>query len=69
MLIYIGIYILILLFLIADFSLENQKNKVLNILAIIMVLFIGLRGDSGADSPVYIDFLIIIQILSGTGKE
>ena len=56
MLIYIGIYILILLFLIADFSLENQKNKVLNILAIIMVLFIGLRGDSGADSPVYIDF-------------
>ena len=44
MLIYIGIYILILLFLIADFSLENQKNKALNLLAIIMVLFIGLRG-------------------------
>lgn len=56
MFIYIGIYILILLFLIADFALIKQKNKVIGLLAVILVTFIGLRGNSGADSQNYIDF-------------
>lgn len=56
MLIYIIIYFLILLFLVADFAKESQKQKALHVLGILMVLFVGLRGNSGADSPVYIDF-------------
>lgn len=56
MLIYIGIYLLILLFLVADFAKEGQKHKALHVLGVLLVLFVGLRGSSGADSPVYIDF-------------
>lgn len=56
MFVYIGIYILILFLTIADFALEKQKNKVINLLAVILIAFIGLRGESGADSQNYIDF-------------
>lgn len=56
MFVYIGIYILILFLTIADFALEKQKNKAINLLAVILIAFIGLRGESGADSQNYIDF-------------
>ena len=56
MTIYIIIYIVILSFLICDFSKQKQKNISLNILSCILIIFIGFRGESVADSLNYINF-------------
>ncbi|WP_462366986.1 EpsG family protein [Phocaeicola coprophilus] len=56
MIIYIIIYICLLLFSIADFSIVSQKKKVLYFIGVAMILFIGCRRESGADSINYINF-------------
>ena len=56
MIIYIIIYICLLLFSIADFSIVSQKKKVLYFIGLAMILFIGCRRESGADSINYINF-------------
>lgn len=56
MYIYPLIYTLLSLILFTDFCKANQRNIILSIIVIFMILFIGLRGESGADSATYIDF-------------
>ena len=56
MYIYPLIYVLLSLVLFTDFCKVNQRNTILSGIAICMILFIGLRGESGVDSINYIDF-------------
>lgn len=56
MYIYPLIYILLSLILFTDFCKVNQRNTILSSIAICMILFIGLRGESGVDSANYIYF-------------
>lgn len=68
MYIYPLIYVLLSLVLFTDFCKVNQRNTILSGIAICMILFIGLRGESGVDSINYIDFFKIILIHFGIGK-
>ena len=54
--IYIFVYILIVLFSIFDFSIKSQKKKGILLLCSILIIFIGFRNESGADSLNYINY-------------
>ena len=56
MTIYIILYILLLYSAIADFSKKKQRNVILLIWSVILVLFIGFRGTTGTDTGTYISF-------------
>lgn len=56
MYIYVFIYALLSLILFTDFCKKDQRNIILSTIAVCMVIFIGLRGESGTDSINYIDF-------------
>lgn len=56
MTIYIILYILLLCSAIADFSIKKQRNIILLVWSVILVLFIGFRGTTGADTGNYINF-------------
>lgn len=56
MTIYIILYLLLLTSAIADFSKKKQRNFVLLIWSIILILFIGFRGTTGTDTGTYISF-------------
>lgn len=54
--VYIFFYCFILILLLSDFCIKRQRNIALAILGTIVILFVGLRGETGADSQNYIDF-------------
>lgn len=56
MYIYPLIWALLSTLLFADFCKIHQRNFILSIIAVCMVLFIGLRGENGVDSINYIEF-------------
>lgn len=56
MFIYIFILLILIILSFTDFSKTNQRNGVLLFISVVMVIFIGFRGESGADSCNYIDF-------------
>lgn len=56
MTIYIILYVLLLCSSIADFSIKRQRDIVLMVWAVILVLFIGFRGTTGTDTGTYISF-------------
>lgn len=55
MIIYIIVYLILILSCIGDFSKLNQRNFLLHCIACFMIIFIGFRRESGADSIIYID--------------
>lgn len=54
--IYIAIYILLLIFSLFDFVDTKRRVVVLYWITSLMILFVGLRGESGIDSRTYIQF-------------
>lgn len=54
--IYIIIYIALLIFSLFDFSEVKRRIVVLYWITFLMILFVGLRGESGIDSVTYINF-------------
>lgn len=56
MYIYILIHLILLSVVIADFSYKKQRLLVLMLIGFVMILFVGLRGETGADSMGYITF-------------